>query len=102
MRVRAVGGPQQSGIPYAPRVIPFYGHQYVLVEAGPQQAAAWRTEGWNWALPDLMFPADRSWMLSTGWDDTWTCIGGPEPLISSFKHHPVLGQRVKPEVPGGM
>jgi hypothetical protein len=88
--------------PYAPRTIPFYGHQYVLVEAGPRQAATWRTEGWNWALPDLMFPGDRSWLLSTGWDDTWTCIGGSEQLISSFRSHPVLGPRAKHDVPSGM
>jgi hypothetical protein len=84
--------------PFAPRT-PFYGHGYVLVEAGPHQAATWREEGWNWALPDLMFPADRSWLLSTGWDDSWTCIGGTEQLIQSFLTHPMLGARTERVTP---
>jgi hypothetical protein len=81
--------------PFAPRVTPFYGHQYVLIKAGPQQAVAWRQQGWNWALPDLMFPQDRSWLLSTGWDDSWTCIGGPEWLISEFLRDTILGPRTE-------
>ena len=43
--------------PYAPRTTIYYGYGYVLVEAGPQQAAGWRDEGLSWALPELMFPA---------------------------------------------
>ncbi len=85
--------------PFAPRTVPFYGHGYVLVQAGPHQAANWREEGWNWALPDLMFPADRSWLTSTGWDDTWTCVGGREELISSFLTHPTLGPRTERLLP---
>jgi hypothetical protein len=70
--------------PYAPRATVYYGYDYVLVEAGPQQAARWRDGGFKSALPDLMFPADRSWLLSTMWDDDWTSIGGSEQLVSSF------------------
>jgi len=35
-------------------------------------------------LPDLIFPADRSWLVSALWDDTWTCIGGPRHLIDAL------------------
>jgi hypothetical protein len=73
--------------PYARRTNLYYGYRYVLVEAGPQQAANWRDSGFNWALPDLMFPADRSWLVSTMWDHDWTSIGGSEQLVSSFLHH---------------
>ena len=71
---------------------------YVLVEAGPRQAAAWRrTESkgywWDDALPDLMFPADRSWLVSTLTDDDWTCVGGPAPLIDRLLAHPDLRAR---------
>lgn len=55
--------------PYAPRTTVYYGYGYVLVEAGPQQAINWREADFNWALPDLMFPQDRSWLVSTMWDD---------------------------------
>jgi hypothetical protein len=79
----------------------------VLVEAGPEQAATWRHSGdgsfWKGALPNLMFPADRSWLVSTLWDDDWTCIGGPAELVDKFLHHPdlevrpvTLGQDVAP------
>jgi hypothetical protein len=83
--------------PDAPRVTLYWGWPYVLVEAGPEQAAAWRrSDGhsfWIGHLPNLMFPADRSWLVSTLWDDDWTCIGGPARLIERFLHHPELQAR---------
>jgi hypothetical protein len=64
---------------------------YVLVEAGPEQAGGWRGHD----LPDLMFPADRSWLVSTLWDDDWTCIGGSRPLVDAFLAHPDLRHRAR-------
>jgi len=50
-----------------------------------------------------MFPDDRSWLVSTLWDDDWTCIGGPAELVDRFLRHPdlqarsvALGQDVTP------
>jgi hypothetical protein len=81
----------------APKVTLYYGWHYVLVEAGPEQAATWRQHGdwsfWKGVLPNLMFPADRSWLVSTLWDDDWTCIGGPSGLIGRFLGHPDLRAR---------
>jgi hypothetical protein len=68
---------------------------YVLIEAGPEQAGAWRKDCWEGVLPDLMFPADRSWLFSTLWDDDWTCIGGSRPLVDAFLAHPDLRGRVR-------
>jgi hypothetical protein len=49
----------------------YSGWGYVLIEAGPEQAGRWREDDhWKGVLPDLMFPADRSWLLSTLWDMT--------------------------------
>jgi hypothetical protein len=83
--------------PEAPRVNLYGGWPYVLVEAGPAQAASWRRSGdwsfWKGALPNLMFPADRSWLVSTLWDDDWTCIGGPAQLVDRFLHHSALRAR---------
>jgi hypothetical protein len=31
-----------------------------------------------------MFPADRSWLVWTMWDDSWSSIGGPARLIDCF------------------
>jgi hypothetical protein len=70
--------------------------RYVLVEAGPEQAAVWRErEHWKSPLPDLMFPANRSWLVSTLWDDDWTCIGGSRRLIDTFLAHPDLRDRAR-------
>jgi hypothetical protein len=65
--------------------------RYVLVEAGPEQAATWRKDEWRGALPDVVFPADRSWLISTLWDDDWTCLGGSADLVQDLLRHPDLG-----------
>jgi hypothetical protein len=81
--------------PYAPRTPVYYGWGYVLVEAGPQEATTWRDADFKGALPDLMFPKERSWLVSTMWDDDWASIGGSEQLLSSLLAHPVLGPRTR-------
>jgi len=45
-----------------------------------------------------MFPADRSWLVSTLWDDDWTCIGGPAALVDRYLHDP--GLEAYPVAPG--
>jgi hypothetical protein len=81
-----------------PKVALYAEWDYVLVEAGPGQAATWRrTEPkgfwWDDALPELMFPADRSWLVSTLTDDDWTCVGGPALLVDRLLAHPDLQAR---------
>jgi hypothetical protein len=85
-----------------PKVSNNIGWRYVLVEAGPEQAAAWRAADPEDpmprdkdVLPDLMFPADRSWLFSTLWDDDWTCIGGPRELVDAVLKHPELRYRAR-------
>jgi hypothetical protein len=81
----------------APMVTLYAGWHYVLVEAGPEQAATWRRSDlgsfWKGVLPNLMFPADRSWLVSTLWDDDWTCVGGPAALVERFVRDPELRAR---------
>lgn len=85
--------------PDAPRATLYSDWRYVLVEAGPQQAAVWRAENprsfWKGALPNLMFPADRSWLVSTLWDDDWTCVGGPATLVDDLVADSELGLRTR-------
>ena len=81
-----------------PTVTLYANWDYVLIEAGPRQAATWRGNGtstfwWDNVLPDLMFPADRSWLVSTLWDDDWACAGGTAALMDSFLAHPDLEAR---------
>ena len=82
----------------APRVKLYANWDYVLVEAGPQQAAAWRAERpeLKGPLPDLIFPADRSWLFCTLWDDDWSCIGGSEQLIADFENDPAFKLSLDP------
>ena len=91
-------GADDTVFPDAPKVTLYPGWHYVLVEAGPEQAATWRRRGlasfWTRSLPDLMFPADRSWLVSRLWDDDWTCIGGTAALMRRFVSHPVLEARL--------
>ena len=83
--------------PDAPKVTLYSGWHYVLVEAGPEQAATWRRDDLGsfspGTLPNLIFPADRAWLVSTLWDDDWTCIGGPSRLVNRFLRHPDLQAR---------
>ena len=86
----------------ARRAAVYYGWGYVLVQAGPHEARTWRRgQRWLTALPELMFPADHSWLLSSLWDDAWACVGGPEALIHGLLEDPDLAacaQRTDPSV----
>jgi hypothetical protein len=88
----------------APKATLYAGWKYVVVEAGPEQASSWRRSGgatfWKGALPNLMFPADRSWLVSTLWDDDWTCIGGRAALVADLLRDPELGPRARRVEPG--
>lgn len=85
--------------PDAPTVALYADWSYVLVEAGPGEAAVWRREDeisfWGSALPNLMFPTDHSWLVSTLWDDDWTCVGGSNVLVSDLLHDEELGPRAR-------
>lgn len=83
-------------IPFAdaPRVTVYGGWQYVLVHAGPEEALTLREDHWNRTLPDILFPDDRSWLVSTLWDDDWRCVGGSAELIDSLLASPALETRV--------
>jgi len=81
----------------APRVGLYSDWPYVLVQAGPSQALNWRTGHMRHGmgvLPDLFFPADRSWLVSGLWDDTWTCVGGPAELIGNLRDDPRVRARL--------
>jgi hypothetical protein len=78
----------------APRVLVYSGWGYVLVQAGPHEARTWRTDKrWFTALPELMFPSDHSWLVSSLWDDAWACVGGTNDLIDSLLNEPELRER---------
>ena len=81
--------------PRAPRVTLYADWPYVLVQAGPEQALAWRRDQSSWRAPgpDLVFPADRTWLVSWLWDDDWRCLGGPDDLVEQVLREPCLEPR---------
>jgi hypothetical protein len=58
------------------------------------------------SLPDLFFPADRTWLASALWDDSWTDLGGSAELIDALQRDPIANARqVQPDqdaVPPGV
>ena len=85
--------------PDADRVRLYSGWPYVLVQAGPAEAATWRRDlsSWRPPGPDLIFPVDHTWLMSWLWDDDWRCIGGPTALIDQLLAQPRLqARRVEP------
>jgi hypothetical protein len=90
--------------PNAPRVSLYAGWPYVLVQAGPEQAARWRGvrpgSFWSGHAPNLIFPTDHGWLVSTLWDDDWTCVGGTVALVENLINHPELRARSRRVVPG--
>lgn len=85
-------GASDTVFPNAERVRLYSDWPYVLVQAGPHQALRWRSapSPLHCGLPDLIFPTDRSWLISSLWDDDWWCLGGPAELIDAFLQDPVL------------
>jgi hypothetical protein len=79
---------------HAPKVTLYAGWRYVLVEAGPLQAGTWRDDApWRGRLPDLIYPADRAWLVSMLWDDDWRCMGGNAALMRAVLADPELDSR---------
>jgi hypothetical protein len=77
----------------APRVKLYSDRGYVMVCAGPEQAASWsRDQMWNWSLPALMFPMNHACMVSLLRDDDWVSIGGSAELITGLLEHPKLAR----------
>ena len=48
-------------VPAAMEVEMYTSWRYGLIEAGPEQARSWRPDSSRGLIPDLIFPADRSW-----------------------------------------
>ena len=88
-------GGDDTIIPTAPMLTTLPTWRYVLIEAGPTEAANWRgnyESDWR-TLPDLIFPADRSWLVNTLWDDDWRCVGGSRSLVDALLADPDLDAR---------
>jgi hypothetical protein len=96
-----IPGASDVVLDHAPRVRMYSGWNYVLTQAGPHEARTWRSDEGRWftALPELMFPADRSWLVSSLWDDAWAGVGGSAELISALLIEPELRPGAERRIP---
>jgi hypothetical protein len=88
-------GADDTVFPTTDRVHLYADWPYVLVRAGLQEALRWRRDRSSLRAPgpDLVFPANRAWLLSRLWDDDWRCLGGPTNLVDSFLRESTLEVR---------
>lgn len=90
-------GVADTVVPDAAMVTLYSGWSYVLLQAAPRQVLHLRGNSdaipWHSALPELLFPGDRSWLVSTLWDDDWRCVGGPNALVDALLRSPDLDAR---------
>jgi hypothetical protein len=47
-------------------------------------------------FPDLLFPRDRAWLVSTLWDDTWRSIGASEATAREIERRLPAFERIDP------
>jgi hypothetical protein len=98
----------------APKVAVYVGWPYLLLQGGPERALNARRNldviGWHSALPELVFPSDRSWLVSTLWDDDWRCVGGSAALVDALapapeppgpRRQPRRGRNAPPAIQAG-
>lgn len=84
--------------PAAERVLLYAGWRYVLLAGSADDALTARSHTpWSSAVPELVAPIDRSWLLSKLWDDDWRCIGGPAWLVDTLLRHTEL--EIRPVTP---
>lgn len=89
-------GPHDVVFPEAPLVSLYFDWRYVLVEGGPSEALRWRLghmRSPDGHLPELLFPFDRSWLVTALWDDAFARIGGSTGLIDALAGEPLAGLR---------
>lgn len=84
--------------PDEPRVLLYARWGYVIGQGTPDQALTARAfDPWRGALPDVIFPVDRSFLVSMLWDDDWRCVGGSRALIDDVVAAPGwTARRVEP------
>jgi hypothetical protein len=80
-----------SPFPDAQEVELNYNWEYLFVRARPPQALNWRRgnirSGLDGLIPEIIYPEDRSWLLSGMWDDAFICLGCDESVLNTLRNH---------------
>lgn len=78
-----------------PKVV--FDHETYLLFGGPiDDVGNWGATDWGHGIPrhlnspNLMWPADRAWFVTTNIDGTWTGVGGPTDMIDELLREPRL------------
>ena len=71
-------------------------HDYLLFGGPLTDAGDWGATSYGHSIrrdinsPNLMWPADHAWFVTTNIESTWTAVGGSEALISDLLAEPRL------------
>lgn len=71
-------------------------HNYLLFGGRLAEAGEWGATSYGHSIkrdinsPNLMWPADHAWFVTTNIESTWTGVGGSEALISDLLGEPRL------------
>ena len=91
--------PKESPPPAFPASVldgPKVDDHYLLFGGKLSEAGDWGAADWGHGIrravnsPNLMWPADRAWFVTTNIDRTWTGIGGSTELIDDLLRDPRL------------
>jgi hypothetical protein len=91
--------PKESPPPAFPASVldgPKVDNSYLLFGGKLSEAGDWGAADWGHGIrravnsPNLMWPADRAWFVTTNIDGTWTGIGGSTELIDDLLRDPRL------------
>lgn len=72
------------------------GRRHFLFHGALTDAGRWDAAGWGNGAPrdinspNLMWPADHAWFVTTSIDGTWTGVGGTVDLIDALLREPAL------------
>ncbi len=73
-----------------------YAHDYLLFTGTLAEAGQWGAVGYGHGVPrninspNLMWPADRAWFVTTSIDSSWTGVGGSSELVGELLGDPRL------------
>ncbi|GAA3527365.1 hypothetical protein GCM10022234_25730 [Aeromicrobium panaciterrae] len=73
-----------------------YFHDYLLFRGKLAEAGQWGAVGYGYGVPrdinspNLMWPADHAWFVTTSIEGTWTGVGGSAVLIDELLKEPRL------------
>lgn len=83
--------------PHGDEFVLYWGWRYRFRWVLPAELQGLPSEGED-SFPDLLFPPDRSWLVSLLWDDSWRSVGASEPVARRIEQRLPAFERLSPTV----